>query len=137
MNRSLAVLCSIVALGVVAAGCGNSNKSGSRDSSSSGGTKAPKSSAPAKSTAKPDVKVVMKNIQFVPMNITVKKGQTVQWTNNDSVTHNVTKDSGPGASFKSANVNPGGKYQTTLDTPGKIHYLCTIHPNQTGTITVK
>jgi plastocyanin len=137
MTRAIATLCSILVLGVVAAGCGGSDKSGSSDSSSSGGSTAPKSSAPAKSTAKPDVKVVMKNIQFMPMNITVKKGQTVQWTNNDSVTHNVTKDSGPGASFKSPNVNPGSKYQTTFDTPGKVHYLCTIHPNQTGTITVK
>ncbi len=131
MPRPKALLCALLVVCTIAVGCGGSDSS-SGDSKSGG--QAPASSKPA---AKPDVKVSMKNIQFKPMDITVKKGQTIGWTNDDSVTHNVTKEGGPGADFKSDNVNPGGTYQTTVDTPGKIDYVCTIHPNQRGTITVK
>lgn len=131
MTRPLASFTSILVLAIVGIGCGGSGSSG--DSGDSGGSKTPKKAG----SSKADVSVSMKDIQFKPMNVTVKRGQTIRWSNNDSVTHNVTKDGGPGAGFKSDNVNPGGTFQTTLDAPGKISYLCTIHPNQTGTITVK
>lgn len=136
MTRPLATLTSILVLAIVGIGCGGSGSSG--DSGNSGDvSKTPKKAGSSKATGKADVSVSMKDIQFMPMNVTVKRGQTIRWSNDDSVTHNVTKDGGPGAGFKSANVNPGGTFQTTLDAPGKITYLCTIHPNQTGTITVK
>jgi len=123
----------VIVVVVFAGGCGSSDTD-SKSSGDSGGAAAPK---PTKPAGKVDVKVSMKNIQFKPMDITVKKGQTIGWSNDDSVTHNVTKEGGPGADFKSDNVNPGGTFQTTVDAPGKINYVCTIHPNQTGTITVK
>ncbi len=139
MTRPLASLTSILVLAIVGIGCGGSGSSGDSGDSGGhgGGSKTPKKAGSSKATGKADVSVSMKDIQFKPMNVTVKRGQTIRWSNDDSVTHNVTKDGGPGAGFKSDNVNPGGTFQTTLDAPGKITYLCTIHPNQTGTITVK
>jgi plastocyanin len=76
----------------------------------------------------------MKDIQFKPENVTVKVGQTVTWTNDDPVAHTVTAKSG--ADFDSGTVSPGGRFAFAAKKAGKISYVCTIHPNQKGTITV-
>jgi plastocyanin len=136
MTRFFATLFSIVACGLVAAGCGSSNNSNS--SSSSTKTQKPAPAAPTKKTGK-TAAVSMKNIQFSPKALTVAKGTTVKWTNQDSVNHDVTKAGGPGPDFSSGqgNLAQGATYQQTLSTPGTIQYKCTIHPGMTGTITVK
>src|SRR4051794_18003860 len=136
MTRFFATLFSIVACGLVAAGCGSSNS----DSSSSSNTKTQKAApaAPAKKAGK-NAAVSMKNIQFSPKALTVASGTTVKWTNDDSVNHDVTKTGGPGPKFASGsgNLAQGATYQQTLKTPGTIKYVCTVHPGMTGTITVK
>ena len=136
MTRFFATLFSIVACGLVAAGCGSSND----NSSSSSNTKAqkPAPAAPAKKAGKAAA-VSMKNIQFSPKALTVASGTTVKWTNDDSVNHDVTKTGGPGPKFASGsgNLAQGATYQQTLKTPGTIKYVCTVHPGMTGTITVK
>ena len=79
----------------------------------------------------------MKDIQFVPTDVTVYAGTTITWTNSDQVAHTVTKEGGPGADFDSGNVDPGATFEQTFDGPGTVDYVCTIHPGQTGTVTVK
>ena len=81
--------------------------------------------------------VDMKDIQFVPKDITVKAGTTITWTNSDEVPHTVTKEGGPGGDFDSGNVEPGDTFELTVDVPGKVDYVCTIHPGQAGTFTVE
>jgi plastocyanin len=78
--------------------------------------------------------VSMKNIQFAPRALTVKVGQTVTWTNQDSVDHNVTAVGG--ASFRSANFGRSGTYRYRAAAPGTISYVCTLHPGMAGTLTV-
>jgi plastocyanin len=142
MNRFLGTLCSIVACGLVAAGCGSSNDNSSNDNSSTK-TQKPAPAAPAAPAAPKKAgntaAVSMKNIQFSPKALTVAKGTTVKWTNDDSVAHDVTKKSGPGPDFSSGsgNLAQGATYQQTLNTPGTIKYVCTVHPGMAGTITVK
>jgi plastocyanin len=126
-----------LAVGVVAlvvAGCGGGGGSGS---SSTPTAAAPASTAPAAGGS--TVKVSMKNIAFDPKTVTVSKGGTVEWTNDDSVNHDVTKKGGPGPDFSSGNGNLAGgdTYKQTFNTPGTIQYVCTIHPGMTGTIVVK
>ena len=87
--------------------------------------------------AKADITIDMRNIQFLPKSARVEVGDTVLWKNSDSVAHTVTKQSGPGPKFDSGTIAPGGTFTYTFKRPGKIDYLCTIHPNQTGTLTVK
>lgn len=123
---------------LAAAGCGGGGSGGSSAPASS----APASSAPASSTPAASggvVKVDMKNIQFNPKTITVKKGTTVEWMNEDSVNHDVTKRSGPGPQFSSGtgNIGSGGGYKQTFNTAGTIQYHCTVHPGMDGTIVVK
>jgi plastocyanin len=137
MTRILTSLCSIVVCGLVAAGCGSSNSSSSTKTQKA----APAAPAPAPAPKKSGkaAAVSMKSIQFSPKALTVAKGTTVKWTNDDSVNHDVTKAGGPGPDFSSGqgNLAQGATYQQTLSTPGTIQYKCTIHPGMTGTVTVK
>jgi plastocyanin len=137
MTKLLALSCSVLALLFVAAGCGSSN-----DDGGGGGGEKKQSQQPAKEKPKnpPNVtQVAEKNIQFSPKTVTVKKGTTVKWVNEDSVNHDVTKTSGPGPNFASGqgDMKPGNTYIQPVDTPGTIKYQCTVHPGMTGTITVK
>jgi plastocyanin len=79
--------------------------------------------------------VSIENFAFMPPDITVKKGATVTWTNNDSTTHTVTASTGE-TGPKSGNLSNGDKYSFTFDQVGTFHYHCSIHPNMLGTVTV-
>jgi plastocyanin len=82
------------------------------------------------------VAIKMQNIAFDPKDVTVKVGQKVTWTNDDSVDHNVTADSG--ADFKSKDFGKGATFEFTATKAGKITYECTLHPSMKGaTITVQ
>jgi plastocyanin len=138
MKRLYSVAACLALGGALAAGCGSSSSSSNSSSAST-----PAASAPATSTAAPaaapaaaagTVAVSMKNIQFVPKSVTAKVGQTVKWTNDDAVDHNVTATSGE--TFKSSNFAQGATYVHKLTKAGTIQYVCTIHPGMTGTIVV-
>ncbi len=77
----------------------------------------------------------MKTLAFAPRTITAKVGETVHWTNDDSVGHNVSYVSGP--KFTSSGLlDPGKTFSFKLTHAGTIHYVCTIHPFMTATIVV-
>ena len=125
MRRILPVLCAVVAL--AAAGCG-----GSDDNSSSSSSSTPAASS---SSSGGGVAIKMANIAFDPKAVTVKVGQKITWTNDDSTNHNVTADSG--ADFKSKDFGKGATFDFTPDKAGTIKYECTLHPGMTATITVQ
>jgi len=82
------------------------------------------------------VEVVMENTEYVPMAVSVAVGGTISWTNEDDFAHTVTKQSGPGPEFDSGDIEAGGTFEQAFEDAGTIDYVCTIHPSQTGTITV-
>jgi plastocyanin len=112
---------------VFAAGCGEKESAGS---GTAGGT----ATEPASASGGETVQVQMKDILFVPEKISARVGQTVVWTNEDDVAHTVKAKSG--ADFESKAVAKGGTYKAKLTKAATIDYVCTIHPSQTGTITV-
>jgi YVTN family beta-propeller protein len=70
---------------------------------------------------------------FAPRSLTVKAGQSVSFTNNDSVAHTATSDA-----WDSGEIQPGGSYTLTApSTPGTYAYHCSIHPFMTGTLVVQ
>lgn len=79
--------------------------------------------------------VNIKNFAFSPVNISVKAGTKVTWTNNDSAPHTVTETDGK-TGPSSGNLSNGDSYSFTFTKPGIYHYDCSIHPNMTGTVTV-
>lgn len=79
--------------------------------------------------------VSIQNFAFNPVNISVKAGTKVTWTNKDSAPHTVTEtDDKTGPS--SGNLSNGDSYSFTFTKPGIYHYSCSVHPNMTGTVTV-
>jgi plastocyanin len=142
MNKWLVLLLSLLAFGAVGIGCGDDDDDdgGSADTATS---ETPAATSPETTTdtggaaAGGTVRVGMKDIKYVPMDVRVKAGGTVRWTNSDSVPHTVTKEAGPGPKFDSGNLAVGANFEQKFDAPGRVEYVCTIHPNQTGTVTVE
>ena len=118
MARWLALLLACMALGLVVAGCGDDDDD---DGGGGGGGGA--------------AEVSMEGIAFQPAEVTVSAGDTVTWTNNDSVGHDVTADS-----FSSG--DPGGMasgdtFEQTFEEAGTFDYVCTVHPGMEGTVVVE
>ncbi len=136
MKKTLLLVFACLALGLVGAGCGGS--SGGSSGAEPGDT--PAEPSPDAGPAKADVTVSMKGIAFNPPEVTVKKGGTVTWTNDESVGHDVTKEDGPGPDFSSGQpggMGEGDTFEQSFDATGEIAYVCRVHPNMTGTITVE
>jgi amicyanin len=81
-------------------------------------------------------KVEMKNTAFNPSKITIKKGTTVTWTNQDSDRHDVTPDNESDAFQGSELLSKGESYSFTFNTVGTYSYHCTPHPFMRGTVEV-
>lgn len=81
--------------------------------------------------------VNIKGMLFTPSQITVAKGGTVTWTNNDTVAHTVVADVSDANGPNSGNIEPGGTYSFTFETTGSFQYHCSIHSSMHGTIVVK
>ena len=78
--------------------------------------------------------VSIANMAFSPASPTVAQGTTVTWTNNDSVAHTVTVDSGSGPN--SGQLQPGQTYSFKFDQAGTFGYHCSIHPFMKATVVV-
>jgi plastocyanin len=91
----------------------------------------------ASSEACPSDAVVIKmaDIKFDPEDATAKAGQEVCWVNEDTVDHNAVDEEG--GTFRSELYGKGQTFTTTVDEPGTINYVCTVHPGMTGTLTVE
>jgi plastocyanin/FtsP/CotA-like multicopper oxidase with cupredoxin domain len=78
---------------------------------------------------------------FTPKEISVTKGSTVTWTNDDSTIHTVVEGTAQGGSgetpaFDSSIIAPKGTWDNTFDTAGEFDYYCSLHPFMTGKVTV-
>lgn len=78
-------------------------------------------------------KVTIKDSAFSPKTLTIKKGQSVQWTNSDTLDHSIKADDN---SFKSGTLKRKQTFEHTFKKAGKFPYACTLHPREKGTIVV-
>lgn len=86
---------------------------------------------PTASAANHDVAI--SNFAFSPNSITIAPGDTVSWTNSDSVTHTVTGNDG---SWGSGNLANGLTYSHQFNETGDYSYHCSIHTSMTGVVHV-
>ncbi|MEO6728755.1 MAG: cupredoxin domain-containing protein [Candidatus Dojkabacteria bacterium] len=132
MKNSMVILLIIVVVAVVgisAAVLLNSNNTTVNTSNSTTPTPVtPPTTPPTGTSAKSDVSIA--NMSF-PLSTIINKGQTVVWTNNDSVSHTVTSDL-----FNSGTIAPGGTFTHQFDTAGTFTYHCNFHSNMVGTVVV-
>lgn len=77
--------------------------------------------------------ISIQNFAFQPATLSVPVGTTVTWTNNDTVAHTSTSDSGV---WNSGTLAPGQSYSYTFTQAGSFPYHCMIHPFMHGTIVV-
>ncbi|MEK6720167.1 MAG: plastocyanin/azurin family copper-binding protein [Chloroflexota bacterium] len=70
---------------------------------------------------------------FSPTSIRVTAGSAVTWVNEGVAPHTVTSRTG---AFDSRIIAAGGRYTRTFETPGTFLYLCSLHPDMTGSVLV-
>lgn len=82
-------------------------------------------------TAPKTINVSIKNFAFNPPTITINPGDTVTWTNEDSVAHTATGDD-----FDTGHLEKGQSGSYTFQSAGTFDYICTIHPSMKGQVIV-
>jgi len=76
--------------------------------------------------------ISIKGFAFSPAELTINKGDTVTWTNEDSATHTVV-----GGVLHSQDLANGQAFSFTFTEIGTYDYICTHHPSMKGKIIVK
>jgi plastocyanin len=77
------------------------------------------------------VHVAIEKLAFLPADIKVKAGETIEWTNRDPFSHTATVKGGWDI------LIPPGKTITHVATADdSVAYYCRFHPNMKGTITI-
>jgi plastocyanin len=111
------------------------------------------STTPTNSTGGNSVSIVpnastMANKAFAPDDINAKVGDTVTWTNKDTIFHTVTSGTGPsdtthgkefdsGLSGPTALTTQGKTFSHKFMTAGEFPYFCQLHPTMVGKVEVK
>jgi plastocyanin len=70
---------------------------------------------------------------FVPASVTIAAGDTVRWTNRDTIDHQVVSETG---AFASATLRRGQSYSFTFQIAGTFRYRDALRPAERGTIRV-
>ncbi|MCA2210308.1 cupredoxin family copper-binding protein [Nocardia rosealba] len=123
-----------VVAALLAAGC-----SGDADNAATTTTRKPR---PVSTTTTPSVQVdaaltvEVSDMKYSPAQATIKVGQTVTWKFSDKAPHNVQ-----GIGDKAMGINSPiidkGEWSYTFTQPGTYRYLCSLHPDMRGQITVE
>jgi plastocyanin len=87
--------------------------------------------APASSAT---VTISIKRTGFVPTSITINQDDSVTWTNNDTINHQVVAN---GGQFASAVLAPGKSFTRAFHSGGTFHYHDALHPGLKGTVIVR
>jgi plastocyanin len=143
MTRWLALLLACMALGLVVAGCGDDDDDGggggggaeTTEQPAGGGEGGGGGGGGAGGGGGGGAEVSEEGIAFNPAEVTVGVGDTVTWTNDDSVPHDVTADSF--SSGEPGGMSPGDTFEHTFEEAGTFDYVCTVHPGMEGTVVVE
>ena len=157
LKRSLALGLSVPALGILLAACGSSASkatststgAGAASTTSTGGATGSATVGGAKGAA--HAVKMLDQLKFDPVDMTVKVGDTVTWTNTGSVPHTTTCDPSKaldkshikqpdgGDTWDSGLLNSGQTYSHTFKVAGDYQYVCLPHEaaNMIGKITVQ
>ena len=79
--------------------------------------------------------ITISGFTFSPSEITINKGDSVTWTNNDPNAHTIVSDSGN--ELNSGTISHGQSYSHTFNSTGTFSYHCSIHASMKGSVIVK
>ncbi|HEX7271717.1 MAG TPA: cupredoxin family copper-binding protein [Casimicrobiaceae bacterium] len=77
--------------------------------------------------------IVIEAVQYTPQALVVERGDTIVWVNKDPFPHTVTAK----GAFDSHDIAAGKSWKYVARKAGEYAYICTLHPNMHGTLTVK
>ncbi len=80
--------------------------------------------------------VSQKGMTFEPHILPILKGATVDFTNDDSVVHNVFAPPGSVTRFNLGTYGQGVTKTVTFDKPGEVTLLCNVHSEMVGYVIV-
>jgi plastocyanin len=78
--------------------------------------------------------VSIRDFAFSPKTVEIRVGDRVTWTNRDTVEHTATARNG---SFDTGLFGEGASRSIRFTVAGTYRYICTPHPNMTGTVVVR
>jgi plastocyanin len=87
--------------------------------------------APASSAT---VTVSIKRTGFSPASVTINQDDSVTWTNNDTIDHQIVAN---GGQFASAVLKPGKSFTRAFHSGGTFRYHDALHPTLKGTVVVR
>ena len=74
------------------------------------------------------------NFTFTPQEITITRGATVTWVNDDDIPHDIAASD---KAFRSKAMDTEEKYSFKFNEPGTYAYFCSLHPHMQGKVIVK
>ena len=77
--------------------------------------------------------VYLSGFKFVPETISIKKGDTVKWINQDTASHDVKI----GEIVTSPIMKKGESFSHVFNDAGEFNYICGLHPAMKGKIIVE
>jgi len=86
----------------------------------------------AKAETVPSVRI--DNFTFTPQEITITRGSTLTWVNDDDIPHTIAATN---KAFRSKAMDTEQKFSFTFTQPGTYEYFCSLHPHMQGKVIVK
>lgn len=137
MKKSLIAIIVIAAVLIIAGGIGlylsNQNNAQPVTETQTPSTGTPETAQPTSGTQTHNIE--LKSFAFNPAEITINVGDTVIWTNMDSVSHTITSDSG--TELNSPTLSKGKTFSYIFNTAGTHEYHCSIHSSMKGKVIVE
>jgi len=79
------------------------------------------------------VQLSMENLVILPAEVSVKVGDSVEWTNKDEFAHTATARNGD----FDVNLPPKTSAAFVVKKAGTVEYYCRYHPNMTATLKIE
>lgn len=77
--------------------------------------------------------VAIDNMKFMPADITIKAGESIEFVNKDSVDHTITLENGDVEEY----LQNGMSAKVNFNDKGEFGYFCRLHPEMRGIIIVE
>jgi len=147
-GSSVSLAIAVLVLGAIALGAGGyiayaggrirhsefRNKPSLQQSSATAARETAPAAKPAASVAPAAARVTIAALEYSPERIQIRKGDTVEWDNNDLTPHTVTSENG--SELDSGSIEADASWSHTFTQTGEFPYFCTFHPEMKGTIVV-
>ena len=82
-----------------------------------------------------NLSITQKGRLFSSESVTIKKGDSITFVNDDTVPHNIVSTS-KGNEFNLGSQPPGASTDVTFKEPGDAQIICAIHPRMKMVVTI-